>query len=854
MLNLDELPAIYASFRARYKERDTRMLVMNSVVKGTALTSTTPDDDDHENTSPNLIQVALEDTAESAAIMPSFRVLPPKVDAESKKKAEKMEKIVLGYIDRAGGYLFLIRSFMDLAAFGFFTPSAFMDNDVGNPALDLRPAVGCYPDPDWRPGQSIRRCIYARSIFFTQLPPEYQAKCRVWANETDSQIVRNNRHVVLLEYFDEDEQVVALLTTSAFGTVMNARMDSLPCVLERFQHGYKLCPVTVGQRITLDGEPRGQFDQVVAPMYAHSRLMAMAIDYADQSVYCTAPHTRVLTDDLEWVPVGELAEGDKIVGFDEEAGTPGDYRKWRAATVLKTGRATLPSYRVTLEDGTEIVASAQHKWLTANVAHRNNWVTTEELFNVQGRWNAPKLMKVMDVWDERHTYDAGYLAGMYDGEASLCRPKAAGLQMGMGQRDNEALAEVEAAMVREGFLAKRQTALGGTNKDVTCLNLLGGRTEVMKFLGSIRPKRLLAKWRTLGGAECLGRVCVKDRLAVTSVEFLGDQEVVTLATSTKTLVAEGLASHNSDIWVKEPMGDMPFGGGGVIQLGANGAIGRVPPAVSSLSLFNELDQLMDTIHLGGRWPKSRPGEISQSIASAKFLETSVGVMNTAIRTYHLIMAQTMERVLRIMLKMDFMHGRADSVARGVLRNQEFIEAYDPQQDIDLEYRVKVEYGLGLGHDPAQSAVLHIQYQGAGMISKEFVQDSIEGITDVARERRRIDVEKFTDMMFGKLMQGVQGGTIPDQALVEMALARQQGEGIFDIFKKYIVDPQTAAQATGITSGITGALQQPGPGGATPGPGAGMTPPPPPDMPKAMSRLSMPAGPGRGNFLGSSQGG
>ncbi len=591
MLNTDDLPAIYAAFRTRWKNRDNRMLIMQDVVKGTVL-STIPDDTDLQSTSPNLIQVALEDTAESAAIMPSFRVIPPTQDGASKKIAEKMEKILLGYMDRAGGELFLVRSFLELAAYGFFAPAAFMDTEVGNPRLDLRPAVGCYPEPDWKPGMAVRKCLFARSIFFSQLPPEYQAMAKPWAASRDSAIVNNQRHVILIEYFDEDEQVIALLSTSAYGSALNMRAEGLPMILERFQHDYKMCQVTVGQRPTLDGEPRGQFDQVVAPMEAHSRLMAMAIDYADQSVY-------------------------------------------------------------------------------------------------------------------------------------------------------------------------------------------------------------------------------------------------------------------SDIWVKEPMGEIPFGGGGIIQLGPNGAIGRVPPAVSSLSLFQELDQLMNTIHLGGRWPKSRPGEIDQAIASAKFLETSVGVMNTALRTYHFIMKYALERILLVMLKMDKEHGSPTSVARGVLRNQEFVEEYDPSVDIDLSYKVRIEYGLGLGRDPSQSAVLHIQYAQAGMISKEFVQESIEGVSDVERERRRIDVEKLTDMMFGKLMQGVQQGTVSDSALVEIAAARQQGDQMFDIFKKYIVDPQTKAQATGITSGIDGSLQQPGGPPAADVPG--LTPPPPPSMVQGMASMSIPTG-GRGNFIGTRTGG
>jgi hypothetical protein len=76
-----------------------------------------------------------------------------------------MERIATGYLDRAGGQLFLIRAFMELGAYGFFAPSVFMDSETGLPRLDLRSAVGCYPDPDWKPGMTIRKCIFARDVY-----------------------------------------------------------------------------------------------------------------------------------------------------------------------------------------------------------------------------------------------------------------------------------------------------------------------------------------------------------------------------------------------------------------------------------------------------------------------------------------------------------------------------------------------------------------------------------------------------------------------------------------------------------------------------------------------------------------
>jgi hypothetical protein len=592
VLNVDKLPEYFIGYRARFRDRDDRMLAIRAAVNGDKL-STAPDDTDHGSVSPNLPQVALEDTAESAALMPTIRVHPMEPTSEAKAKAARMERIAASYLNRAGGQLFLTQAFLHLAAYGFFIPNAYMDAETGLPTAQLRDAVGAYPEADWKPGMTNRRCIFARDVYVTQLPVEYQAKLSQFESNNKSIIVGAQKKITLLEYFDEQETVIAAMYAKSIGGgISTTHVEYLPAELERFEHGYDLCPVVVGQRLTLDGEPRGQFDQVLAAMQAHDRLMAMAIDYADQAVY-------------------------------------------------------------------------------------------------------------------------------------------------------------------------------------------------------------------------------------------------------------------SDIWVVDALGEIPYGGGAIIQLGPNGKIGRVPPAVPSLSLFNELDQLLDTIHLGGRWPKSRPGEIDQAIASAKFLETSVGVMNTVLKTYHLIMKYTLEQLLNIMFKMDQKHGRDRQVAIGVLRNQQFVEAYNPREDIDLSYRVEVEYGLGLGRDPAQSAVLQIQYMQVGAVSKEFVQESIEGINDVDRERRRIDVEKFTDMMFGKIMQGVQGGTIPDKALVDMAKARMTGEGVFEIYEKYVLKPQEDAQSTGITSGLDGSLQQPGaaPGAAGP---AGLAPPPPPDMPKAMGRLSIPMG--GGSFAGTQSGG
>lgn len=294
----------------------------------------------------------------------------------------------------------------------------------------------------------------------------------------------------------------------------------------------------------------------------------------------------------------------------------------------------------------------------------------------------------------------------------------------------------------------------------------------------------------------------------------------------------------SDIWVRDLVGEMPWGGGAFIELGPNGAIGRVPPAVSSLNIQQDLDRLVDAIHLGGRWPKARPGEIDQSQASAKFLESSAGMMNTAIRTYHMIMRRVIEKTIRLGFHVDKNLIEGERMYTGILRNQMYAHKYNPQKDIDLEQKIRVEYGLGLGRDPSQSAVIHIQYSEQEFISKEFVMENIEGVTDVEREKRRLDIEKFRGMMLAKILQGLEMGTIPESALPEIMRAREKGEPLDEIYEEYIIKPKQEQQGQMLDTGL-GAPAMPG---APPGPGGPM-PPAPPGGADMLARMNVPAGPG-----------
>ena len=91
--------------------------------------------------------------------------------------------------------------------------------------------------------------------------------------------------------------------------------------------------------------------------------------------------------------------------------------------------------------------------------------------------------------------------------------------------------------------------------------------------------------------------------------------------------------------------------------------------------------------------------------------------------------------------------------------------------------------------------------------------------------------------------------IPDSALVEIARARLQGDELFDLFEKWVVEPQEEQQAQMLPA-MAGPGLQPGmpmgPGGPGGPPGQAMLGPGPPQAPEGanlLARMGVPAGPG-----------
>jgi DNA repair photolyase len=133
--------------------------------------------------------------------------------------------------------------------------------------------------------------------------------------------------------------------------------------------------------------------------------------------YCLGGDTRILMADgrskrIANIEVGESINGTVRVGSD---------RRFAATRVLDKWSSIKPAYEVTLEDGTELIASADHRFLTQHgwkhvigAGHgphqRPHLTTTSELLGPGGCVDAPTL---------DGDYRRGYLCGMIRGDGHL---------------------------------------------------------------------------------------------------------------------------------------------------------------------------------------------------------------------------------------------------------------------------------------------------------------------------------------------------------------------------------------------------------------------------------------------------
>ena len=133
--------------------------------------------------------------------------------------------------------------------------------------------------------------------------------------------------------------------------------------------------------------------------------------------YCQSGDTPILMADGRTRPLADLREGDRIYGTVRD----GRYRRYVTTEVLAHWTTVKPAYRVTLEDGTKLVASGDHRFLTGRgwkhvtgtehgPLRRPHLTLNDELLGT-GRFAPPPL--------HSRDYRRGYLCGVVRGDGHI---------------------------------------------------------------------------------------------------------------------------------------------------------------------------------------------------------------------------------------------------------------------------------------------------------------------------------------------------------------------------------------------------------------------------------------------------
>jgi hypothetical protein len=205
-------------------------------------------------------------------------------------------------------------------------------------------------------------------------------------------------------------------------------------------------------------------------------------------VYCVAGDTGVLMADGSQRPIAELRVGDRIIGTEKR----GTYRHYVETEVLAHWSSVKPAYRISLRDGTEIVASGDHRFLTGrgwkhvtgSMSGQNQrpYLTTNDSLRGFGR--------TVDSLQACREYRLGYLTGMVRGDANLkvYRYERAGRTHGDVHPFQLALADVEGLHRTRAYLAQE-----------------GVTTDWFRFSAATEKRRAMTAIRT-SSADSVARI------------------------------------------------------------------------------------------------------------------------------------------------------------------------------------------------------------------------------------------------------------------------------------------------------------------------------------------------------------
>jgi len=298
-LSMEQVAARVQSLRYRNHERDARNLDVLAVRKG-KIAEVYPDffpSGVDANVVANFIDIVARDLSEVMAPLPAVNCSAANQTSDRARQfADKRTRIASNYFQHSDLSVQMYSGADWYLTYGFLPFMIELDEEAKLPRIRIENPVGAYPEFD-RYGRCVafaKRYMMTLGELCTQFP------------EYDSQLLGPqgykqdlNAQIELIRYYDKDQSVIYI--PSKNDLVLSRAMNPLGKMM-----------VVVARKPSIDGELRGQFDDVLGIQLLRNRFALLAMEAAEKSVQAPI----VLPQDVQELQLG----GDAVIRTANPAG------------------------------------------------------------------------------------------------------------------------------------------------------------------------------------------------------------------------------------------------------------------------------------------------------------------------------------------------------------------------------------------------------------------------------------------------------------------------------------------------------------------------------------------------------
>jgi hypothetical protein len=298
-LSMEQVAARVDALRYRSSERDSRNLDVLAVRKG-KISEVYPDffpDGIDANVVANFIDIVARDLSEVMAPLPAVNCSAAnQVSDRARQFADKRTRIASNYFSHSDLSVQMYSAADWYITYGFVPFMIELDEEAKLPRIRVENPIGAYPEFD-----RYGRCVaFAKRYTLTlgELVSQFPEYDRELLGQTGYRQDLNSQ-IEMIRYYDKDQSVIYLPSKQNL-------------VLSRAVNPLGKMTVVIARKPSIDGELRGQFDDVLGIQLLRNRFALLAMEAAEKSVQAPI----VLPNDVQELQLG----GDAVIRTANPAG------------------------------------------------------------------------------------------------------------------------------------------------------------------------------------------------------------------------------------------------------------------------------------------------------------------------------------------------------------------------------------------------------------------------------------------------------------------------------------------------------------------------------------------------------